>query len=158
MDDADVHELAELRAERAIHRVMLRYARGVDSRDFEMVRDCFHPEARVTWGDWFSGTRDESIDWLSQAIPRLDGTLHVFASPWIELDLAAGSAQAETYAVNSARYPADETGSCVQNVAGTRYFDRFELRDGEWKLIERRNERIWVQNTREEVAEPTINA
>lgn len=158
MNDAERRELEELRAERAIHRVMLRYARGVDSGDFERVRGCFHADAQVTWGAWFTGTRDESIAWLSDAIPKLEGTLHVFGTPWIDLDLESGTAQCETYAVNSARYPADASGSSVQNVAGTRYFDSFELRDGEWKLIARRNERVWVQNSRDGVSEPTVNA
>lgn len=158
MNDAERRELEELRAERAIHRVMLCYARGVDSGDFEMVRGCFHADARVSWGEWFSGTRDESIAWLAEAIPKLQGTLHVFGTPWIDLDLERGTAECETYAVNSARYLPDESGSSVQNVAGTRYFDRFELRGGEWKLVARRNERMWTQNTRDEVAEPTVNA
>ena len=36
LDDAEREELHTLRAERAIHRVMLAYARGVDTCDFEI--------------------------------------------------------------------------------------------------------------------------
>ena len=158
LDETERAELEQLRAEREIHRVMLVYARGVDACDFEAVRGCFHPDAEVIWGDWYRGTRDEAIAWLGEAIPALEGTLHVFGAPWIELDLAAGTAECETYAINSARYPPDASGVSVQNVAGTRYWDRFERRDGRWRSASRRNERVWVQNTRGEVAEPAVNA
>ena len=50
-------ELAILRAEREITRVILSYARGVDSHDWERVRSCFHPDARIRYGDYFSGDR-----------------------------------------------------------------------------------------------------
>ena len=73
LDDEERRELETLRAERAIHRVILRYARGVDSLDFERVRSCFHPDAQVRWGDWYEGNRDESVAWLSERIPALRG-------------------------------------------------------------------------------------
>ena len=154
LDDAEREELETLRAERAIQRVMLAYAHGVDGCDFERVRDCFHPDAEVSWGDWYQGGRDEAIAWLEETMPRLESTLHVFGPPWIEVDLASGTAQCETYAINSARYPPDAEGGSVQNVAGTRYVDRFEKRDGCWRIASRHNERVWVQNTRDDVAEP----
>ena len=70
----------------------------------------------------------------------------MFGRPWIELDLEMESARSETYAINSARYPPSDDGSIIQNVSGTRYFDRFECRDGIWAIVERRNERAWAQN------------
>jgi hypothetical protein len=145
-------ELLILRAERAISRVILSYARGVDRLDFALVRSCFHSDARIHYGDWFSGSLDEGITWLERSLPRLDGTLHVFGPPWIELDEGASSAQCETYSVNSALYPArapaptDQADGAIQNVSGTRYLDRFECRDGRWAITERRNQRVWSQN------------
>ena len=139
-------ELALLMAEREISRVILRYAHGVDRLDFPAVRACFHPDARIHYGDWFSGDLDEGIAWLERSLPRLDGTLHVFGPPWIELDEACTSARCETYAVNSARYPADGSGEAIQNVSGTRYLDRFERREGRWAIVERRNLRVWSRN------------
>ena len=88
----------------------------------------------------------EAIAWLETSIPRLDGTLHVFGTPWIDLDLTRGRADCETYAINSARYPADADGVVIQNVSGTRYLDRFEFRAGGWAMVKRRNERVWTRN------------
>lgn len=139
-------ELAQLRAERAIGRVILSYAQAVDQLDFERLRSCFHPDARIHYGDFFSGSLDEGLAFLEQQLPRLGSTMHIFGPPWIELDLEGGRAECQTYSVNSALYPPDEAGVQIQNVSGTRYLDRFEERDGRWAIVERRNIRVWGQN------------
>ena len=73
----------------------------------------------------------------------------------IELDLAAGTAECETYAVNSATYPPDAGGIAIQNVSGTRYLDRFANREGRWAIVERRNRRVWAHNL-PEGGEPSV--
>lgn len=139
-------EMATWRAERAIERVIQSYARGVDGTDFDRVCACFHPDARVQYGDWFSGDREATIAWLERSVSLLHGTLHVFGSPWIVFDAKLSSAECETYAINSAQYPPDESGRIIQNVSGTRYYDHFECREGVWAIVSRRNERVWSRN------------
>lgn len=143
-------ELAVLLAERAITRVIQRYARAVDARDFDSVRACFHPDARIHYGDYYTGGLDETLDFLASSLPNLESTLHVFGTPWIELDPGGFEARVETYAINSATYPPDDAGRSMQNVSGTRYEDRFALRDGSWGIVERRNQRVWAHNLPEE--------
>ncbi len=150
----DAEELETLRAERAITRTILSYARAVDGLDFERLRDCFHPDARIHYGEIFSGGRDETIAWLENSLARLQGTLHDFGMPWIELDLERGRARCETYTTNAVRYPANEQGEVLLNVTGTRYLDVFERRDGEWRILERRNMTTWAQNTLETPSPP----
>lgn len=148
-------ELQHWRAERQITRVLLSYARGVDARDWERVRACFHPAARVHYGDYFSGDLEEAMTFLETSVPRLLSTLHCMGAPWIELDLEHGTAECETYSVNSATYPPDADGVSIQNVSGARYLDRFELRNGRWALVERRNRRVWSHNL-PETGEPPM--
>ena len=100
----EAEELETLRAERAITRIILAYARAVDGLDFERLRDCFHPDARIHYGEVFSGARDEAIAWLENSLSRLKGTMHDFGAPWIELDLERQLAHCETYATNAARF------------------------------------------------------
>jgi SnoaL-like domain len=150
----EAQDFETLRAERAITRIILTYARAVDGLDFERLRDCFHPDARIHYGEIFSGARDEAIAWLENSLARLQGTMHDFGAPWIELDLERGRARCETYATNAARFPANERGEVLLNVTGTRYLDVFECRDGEWRILERRNVSSWVQNTIETSTPP----
>ena len=140
-------DLEILMAEREITRVVLSYARAVDNLDFKRLRGCFHPDACIHYGEIFSGNLDETIAWLENSLPRLQGTLHDFGAPWIELDLENGRARCETYTTNAARYPANENGEVVLNVSGTRYLDFFEHRDDAWRIVERKNIGAWSQNT-----------
>ncbi len=147
-------DLETLSAERAITRVCLGYARAVDTLDFERLRRCFHPDATIYYGEIFSGGLEETIAWLEQSLTRLSGTLHDFGAPWIELDLAGGIARCETYTTNAARFPPNERGEVVLNVTGTRYLDEFARRDGDWRIVSRRNTTMWSQNTIEEATPP----
>ena len=139
-------ELAQWRAERAITRVIQSYARAVDARDFGAVRDCFFPDARIHYGDWFEGDLEAAIEFLVDSVPRLQSTLHIFGAPWIELDLESGTAEVETYTINSATYLPGEDGLSIQNVSGAKYFDRFAELEGRWAIVERRNRRVWAHN------------
>ena len=146
------HEI--LMAERAITRVVLAYARAVDTLDYARIRDCFHPDAVIHYGTIYSGPRDEAIAWLENSLSRLQATMHDFGAPWIDLDLDRGRARCETYATNAARYPANEKGEVVLNVTGTRYIDTFERRNGEWRILERRNVSSWAHNSIETATPP----
>ena len=90
------------------------------------------------------------IAFLTASLPALESTLHLFGTPWIELDHDAGTAAVETYSINSVNYPPGADGRVMQNVSGTRYEDRFALRDGSWAIVERRNRRVWAHNLAEE--------
>jgi hypothetical protein len=85
-----------LLAERAIRRVVARYARGIDRMDLEMVRDCYWPEAVDEHGT-FSGARDEFISWVSTLRARHTMTMHKMGPPLI--DWYDGVASVETYCV-----------------------------------------------------------
>jgi hypothetical protein len=150
----NVNDVEILMAERQITRVVLSYARAVDNLDFERLRRCFHPDARIHYGEIFSGNLDETIAWLENSLPRLQSTLHDFGAPWIELDLENGRARCETYTTNAARYPENENGEVILNVTGTRYVDVFERRDDDWRIVERRNIGAWSQNTIEVLTPP----
>ena len=148
----DTELLRELIAERAIGRIVLRYAHGIDRLDFDVVRDCFHSDANLVYGGPGDGKRDQALDWLESALPALAGSSHFFGAPRIELDLARGMARVETYSLNTTRQPEDEQGRVFATYTGARYLDRFECRatdrpdtnrpatnrpDGEWRIAHR---------------------
>jgi len=129
----------ELWAEAEIRRVLLRYARGIDRLDLDLVRSCYHPDATDSHGS-FEGTVDEFVTWVERVLRRYDLTMHFLGSPLIELVPAPGAdgpsvAAVETYGMAFHR-AAD--GPPERNlVTGFRFLDRFECRDDQWRIARR---------------------
>ena len=128
-----VHADDEVRAlldERAITTVLMRYARGIDRRDFALVASCYHPGATDDHGS-FRGTVEEFIPWVQTALERFDTTMHLLGNVLIDLD--GDTAHVETYCVAYHRL----VGRDVDSIAGLRYVDRFERREGDWRIADR---------------------
>ena len=131
MDD----DLELLLAERAIQRVLTQYSRGVDRFDFESVRACYWPDGTDDHGSFVGGV-DDFITFVQKSLLRFERTSHFLGNVLIDVDLAADVASAETYAVAFHRYTGDD-GRPTDMWAGLRYIDRFERRDGQWRIHRR---------------------
>jgi hypothetical protein len=131
MDD----EIELLLAERAIERVLTRYSRGVDRYDFDLVRSCYWPDGTDDHGS-FVGPVDDFIPFVRVALERFERTMHFLGNMLIEVDLAGDVARAETYCVAYHRFD-DAAGHPTDMWAGLRYVDRFERRNGEWRIQSR---------------------
>ena len=135
----------ELWAEAQIRKVLLRYARGIDRLDLDLVRSCYHPGATDSHGS-FTGTVDEFVTWVERVLRRYDATMHFLGNPLVELgdDVAA----VETYGMAFHR---SAGGPPERNlVTGFRYVDRFECRDGEWRIARRVAVTEWSRVDRED--------
>jgi hypothetical protein len=121
MSGTDEQLLREFEAERAIQRVMLEYARGIDEHDWERVRACFHEDAQIHYGTRYSGSRDEAVEWNAKLNPKLLRNSHYFGPPIIDLDLKRGVASCQTWCINVLQFPPDARGELRQGVSG--YFD-----------------------------------
>ena len=125
--------IGDLLARQAITDVIYRYARGIDRMDFDLVRSCYHDDAYDDHGA-FAGSVDEFIASARDFLARWTATQHFMGNLLIEIE--GDRARAETYAVAYHRREDDE-GNGKDDVMGIRYVDRFECRDGEWKIAYR---------------------
>jgi hypothetical protein len=127
---------------REIHDVVLRYCRGVDRLDLELVRGCYHPDG-VDHHTGFDGPVDEYLPWVSEALRRFAGTMHIIGNHYVELD--GDRARSETYgtAVHWGE-PADDPRRNF--TSGFRYVDRMERRAGRWAIAERWAVREWTRS------------
>ena len=130
-------DLDLLLAERAITRVLNRYAQAVDRRDFERIRDSYWPDAIDSHGS-FEGERDAYVDWLREVLPRVAIQTHQFTNVLIDADPARGTAESEAYCLNVNVY-AD--GRSLDH--GLRYLDTWQRRDGDWRIYRRRVVTDW---------------
>jgi hypothetical protein len=133
--------LQTLLDEREIRRVLLRYCRGADRGDVEMIRDCYHPDAVDVHGRYSgpgSGFADHAVRVLTE---RYAATAHNIGEPLIELD--GDSAHVDTYVVayHLSIEPIDQAHLYV---FGGRYVDRFSRRADRWRIDARVVVRDWT--------------
>lgn len=124
--------------EAAIRKVHMRYCRGVDRRDWEMVRSCYHPDAiddHSGFANGYVGGVDGFIDYARSGIQYFDSTSHFTANQLVEVD--GDSAWAEHYVRAYHRRHAREGEPARDFVGNARYVDRLERRGGEWRILKR---------------------
>jgi len=154
--------LEELLAKQAITEVIHCYARAIDRMDEALLRSVFHPGSRHA--HFFEGpSSDPSLpsspevpgDFVAFALGLLSTfsrTHHQLGNTLIRLQDSA-TAVAETYftayhrlrAVGDPLASPDAFDNEMDWFVGGRYLDRFELRDGQWKIVERTGMTDWVR-------------
>ena len=146
-NDARLQRLEEIADKREIEDVVLRYCRGVDREDIELIRSCYHPDATEEHGS-FQGSIDEYIEWVSRRISRYSMSMHFVGNVLVELGepKADGTraARCETYGI--AHHRSETHGPNANLIVGFRYIDRFERRgEGGWRIAARVCTTEWVR-------------
>jgi hypothetical protein len=127
-------EVRSLLDEAAIRRVHLDYCRGIDRRDWELVRSCYHADAIDHHGP-FSGGIDDFIGWALESLHSVASTTHFVGNQIVDLD--GDAAWHEAYCIAFHRLQATDAAPAVDWVVNLRYLDRMERRDGSWKIADR---------------------
>jgi ketosteroid isomerase-like protein len=126
--------LQRLIDERAIEKVHLRYCRAIDRRDFDLLRSCYHPDAVDDHGD-FVGTIEEFIAFAREGTLNFTSTTHHTTNMLVEVE--GDQAWAEFYGRAYHRVAAGADGIEKDLAVNTRWVDRFERRQGEWRIAKR---------------------
>lgn len=148
---ADVHKEMEKMHHQAIENLVARqqitdvlysYARGWDRRDEDLIRSCFWPDSTHQHGA-FKGKSQDFITAGWKATATLKGCSHLIANPLvvIEGDKAVSECQ---FLSHHRRDKKTGDGEEYWYLKG-RYLDRFERRDGTWKIAHRRGLHDWSQ-------------
>ena len=132
----DVVRVERLLAESEIRAVCLRYCRGIDRRQLDLVRDCYHADATDEHGD-FVGSVEAFIAHCEASLQRFVSTSHFVGNILIDVDNAGLRARCESYVVASHRLPPRGDRPARDHVVGLRYVDDFEQRGGAWKIANR---------------------
>ena len=128
----ETQALEEVVAQQAISELGCRYARGVDRGDPEIILSAFHDDAAIVSGA-FNGP---AVEFATAIGGLLDETstrvAHTVTNHWIDID--GDSAVGESYVV---AFQGTKGDSPQDVMTGGRYIDRYEHRDGEWKISHR---------------------
>jgi len=136
VDPDTLARLAQLLARQDILDCLIRFSRGMDRFDRELFLSAFHPDAVISAGE-FVGGPENLYDWARDLHDQgQSATHHNLLNHSCELD--GDNAHTETYYLFVGRNR-DETNW----LAGGRYIDRLQRRDGEWKIALRTNAIEW---------------
>jgi SnoaL-like domain len=122
-----------------IHEVLMRYCRAIDRCDEELLRTVYHSDA---WDDHgpFKGKASDFIPMIMKVLSeQFLGTMHSICNELIEVH--RDTAHSETYVIAYHRLIKD--GAEQEWIFGGRYVDRFERRDGSWKIAHRLTVNDW---------------
>lgn len=113
-----------------ITEALLRFVRGIDRIDKELILSAFHPDATDDHGP-FKGSAADFTEWALMVLKTWKVSQHRISN--IQIELHGDRANVETYLM-ALHVP--ETPQVEEIVFG-RYLDLFERRNGEWKIAHR---------------------
>ena len=127
----------------AIREVLAAYARGVDRADSALLASCYFPDAIEEHGSTYTGNAHEYVAAAMPRVRKMGVMQHLLGTSHI--DLHGDVAYVETYIWTFARFTKD--GREYDTFTGGRLIDRFERRNGEWKIAHRRTIFDWNRDT-----------
>ena len=133
----DERRLQQLLDKQDIYELMCRYCRGVDRMDKDLTLSCFWPGAidvHVGKNGVYHGTVEEFLDAEWESWKVFTASQHHLCNHLCEVE--GDKALAETYQFSLYwKAPGDDPALNWYN--SNRYIDRFERRDGQWRIVHR---------------------
>ena len=139
MPDTREQKLDRLLTEREVLQIAHTLSRHVDRGNLEGMRQCFFPDAVAEYGFNKTKTVDELLDHFKIQRTQLTGVQHHITTRAIAVD--GDYAEVENYVVAHTVMQEDDGPKTF--VIGGRYLDKYERRDGEWKIAHRLGMEDW---------------
>lgn len=136
MDVQQISDESEIRA------LLFRYARAVDTEDWDLWRSLFTPDARVDYSSagGIAGTRDEVADWLKVSMSFLPMKQHYITN--IEITVSGDSARVRAMFFNPMQLP----GKADLSYCGGYYHHELIRGASGWLSRDLREENQWFVN------------
>jgi hypothetical protein len=137
--------LASLSDRRDIRDTSMRYVRGADRHDKDLVRSAFWPEATISYGKPMP--LDEFVAWDEGRLAAYAVHQHHITGQTVEID--GNTAHVESYVISffvprdrqkdgaGTATPGRALTSEKSLIGSGRYIERWEKRNGEWKIVVR---------------------
>jgi hypothetical protein len=138
--DIDADAIRTLLVKERLHELEMAYCRGVDRRDPDLLRSIFFEDAIEEHGEMYRGPAMDFVDWVfTDFIGKYELTTHYVLNEWYRVDGAR--AEGETHRISHHRIRIPEA---KETIAACRTFNRYECRNGIWKVVYRGVVRDWI--------------
>jgi hypothetical protein len=134
-------QLRQLLDREAIRDCIYRYSRGIDRIDEVALRSAYWPDAICRHGAR-EGSGADFVDWALEGRKTAGRAIHMIGN--ILIDLRAEVAVVESY-FRTTLGGRDAQNNPQETLLAGRYIDRFECRDGEWRIAARTVVYDWVR-------------
>lgn len=125
-------DLQALLDKQALYELAVRYARGIDRRDRDLLLSVYHDDAIDDHGTMFTGSALAFADWQPDVMQPFEITNHYIMNTAYRLD--GDHAEGELHFIAYHR----TKGPDAQEIwVGGRYMDRYERRGDDWKIAHR---------------------
>jgi 3-phenylpropionate/cinnamic acid dioxygenase small subunit len=142
-------ETADADVQRAVGEVLVRYATGIDTRDWDLFRTCFTDDCEADYGDigvWHGA--GEITEWMRDSHAPAGLTMHRITNQVVTQH--GDGVRARSYV--------DAIVMGSDNVHGSRacgyYDDELVLTGGTWKIARRRFTMVLLQTANSDFALP----
>ena len=138
--------LQEISDRLEVQDLMIRYARSIDTQDYELLDSCFIPDAHVdyTQSGGTKGPYPEVRAWLEKALAPFATMMHFIGNTTIEFD--GDKASSRTYVINPMGFP-NPDGTLHMFTVGAHYVDKLVRTDQGWRIAERIEEAVYMDGT-----------
>jgi ketosteroid isomerase-like protein len=133
---SSANDLSEISA------LLYRYARAVDTKDWELYRSVFTDDARIDYSSAGAavGTRDEIIDWFAANFGVIPWTMHYITN--IEATVEADTATVRAMFYNPMQLP----GMTEPSACGGYYHHQLVRTPEGWRSRDLREDNVWFTN------------
>jgi hypothetical protein len=142
MTAASEKQLKFLLDREAIRDVIMRYCYGADRCDEAVLQSIYWPDATDDHGV-FSGTASDYIPFVLEAARQMDQMQHLVGNMLIRNSENTASCESYFFGYHRIR---NEHGAPQDMIAGGRYLDELEQREGEWRVLRRKVVFDWFRN------------
>jgi SnoaL-like domain len=145
----DEARLQRMLDEHEITRAILRYASGIDMRDWALYRSAFTDELEVDFTSWGGGspqtlTADQWVAGVRSTLAGFDGTQHTLTN--FVIDLRGDEATAVVY-MSAQHYLPNDKGDSTLTIGG--YYTHEMVRTAtDWKIRKARLTVTWTTGNR----------
>lgn len=150
----EINDIRDTVATQKITAIIYRLARGLDRVDKALLASCFHDGATDDHGI-FKGPATEFCDWVIEQLGNYERTQHFISN--INIIVDGDKAATESYFFAHHVVPSDNGKKDV--IAAGRYLDRFEKRNGQWRIVHRKALYDWsrVEETKDGWTNPPMS-
>ncbi len=128
--------------ETAIAQLLYRYARAVDTKDWQLYRSVFTDDAHIDYSSAGAavGGRDEVADWLAAGFGTIPWSMHYITN--IESDVTGDTASVRAMFYNPMQLP----GMAEQSACGGYYHHELVRTADGWRSRSLREDNVWFVN------------